>query len=370
MVPALFAALAVALAGCSFSSIEPDATVRVTGRALDAAGQPLAGVDVLLFKQADIGEVVFGAVLTVGSLGTVCLLPEPPTICRSAHRATTDGAGRYEFEVKGSDTQGSLGTESTLHVTFAGPAAAGSTSVSFTAEDTTVSLPEARLWSPAPKVAQRGGRIAVSWSPLPDGAGSDPAYSLRLFRRGGSVLWTQPASRGSGVVDPRLLEDVPGAVAVGADALLEGGSGAGTVRAHHLSARLPVRPTAGAPPSRGRPCGAVTGTAPPAAGGFSRCAATDGDLTAPARLEGGGEAVTGAAVDLGTARPVRLVVARGFAGQVLVEVSTDGRSYRTVATGSGPALAISPQGSPRARFVRLRSPSGLDQGLASEVSVW
>jgi hypothetical protein len=63
-------------------------------------------------------------------------------------------------------------------------------------------------------------------------------------------------------------------------------------------------------------------------------------------------------------------VARGFAGQFLVELSDDGRAWRTVATSSGAAVALSVPGRPSARFVRLRSPVGLDESLASEVSVW
>jgi hypothetical protein len=75
-------------------------------------------------------------------------------------------------------------------------------------------------------------------------------------------------------------------------------------------------------------------------------------------------------VDLGRIRPVSLVVARGFGGQFLVEVSTDGTTFGTVATGSGQAYAVRPDARPRARYVRLRSPVGLDESLSSEVSVW
>jgi hypothetical protein len=80
--------------------------------------------------------------------------------------------------------------------------------------------------------------------------------------------------------------------------------------------------------------------------------------------------VTGVVVDLGRAKPVNLVVARGFSGQFLVEASTDGKEYRTFATGTGPAYAARPTGRVVARYVRLRSPVGLDQSLSSEVSVW
>lgn len=368
--PALLAALSLALTGCSFSTVDPDATVRVSGRALDATGAPLAGAKVLLFKQADLGEVLFGTVLAVGSLSTICLLPDPPALCRKARTATADQDGRYEFELTGEDTQGTLGTASTLNVVFAGPAAEGSTTISFTAKDTEIDLPDARLWRSAARVSRPGGAIRLAWSQLPADAGHDAAYSTQLFEADHSTaLWSQPASGRAASIDPRILEDRPGAVAVNAGAVLSGGRGTGTVRASYLSRRLPVQGTAGAPPSRGRPCASVTGTAPAKNGPFSRCAATDGHLDQPARLDGAGSVVAGVVVDLGAARPVDLVVARGFAGQFVVEVSADGKAYRTVAADSG-TTAVHPPGSPRARFVRLRSPTGLDESLSSEVSVW
>jgi hypothetical protein len=370
-VPGVLAALSLAVTSCSFSSVDPDAPVEISGRALTASGRPLADAKVLLFKQADIGEVVFGTVLTVGSLSTICLLPEAPAICRKARTATTDSDGRYHFELKGSDTQGTLGTESTLNVVFSGPKAQGSTTVSFTAKDESITLPDARLWRSAPAVSRPSGRIELAWSPLPRSAGDDPAYSAQLFEADGqSPLWSQPVAGPAGSIDRRILEDQPGSVAVGAGTNLSGGSGAGDVEASYLSRRLPVTGTAGTPPSRGRPCAAVTGTAPPKAGRLSPCAATDGDLQSPAHLRGGKAAVvTGVAIDLGASRPVSLVVARGFAGQFLVELSDDGRVYRTVATNAGSA-AVNVPGSPSARFVRLRSPAGLDESLSSEVSVW
>jgi hypothetical protein len=363
-------ALSLAVTGCSFSSVDPDAPVEISGRALDASGRPLAGTKVLLFKEADLGEVVFGSVLTIGSLSTICLLPEAPAICRKARTATTDADGHYRFELKGSDTQGTLGTESTLDVVFSGPRAQGSTTISFTAEDESISLPDARLWRSSPTVSRGSGRIRLGWSPLPSAAGDDPTYSAQLFEEDAtSALWSQSASGREATIDPRILEDRPGAVAVGAGTALSGGRGAGEVRASFLSRRLPVAPSAGVPPSRGRPCAVVTGTAPKL-GRMSACLVTDGDLMTPARLRARRAAVvTGVVVDLGVSRPVSLVVTRGFSGQFLVEVSGDGSTYRVVATSSGSA-AVPVPGSPSARFVRLRSPAGLDESLSTEVSVW
>lgn len=356
-------------ASCSFSSVDPDADVHVSGRALDAAGKPLAGARVLLLKEADIGEVLFGSILAVGTLSTICYLPDPPALCAKARTTTTDADGRYSFELTGEDTQGTLGTESTLDVVFAGGPGKASTTVSFKAKKAEITLPDARIWNSRARASVGSGGIQIAWSGLPPEAGGDPSYSAQLFEADGAALWTQSASGDRATLDPRFLEDRRGSVAVSARTELDGASGAGDVRAAFLSPRLDVRATAGAPPSRGRRCAPVTGTGPAVTGRFARCAFTDGDLDSPARLTGKG-VVVGATVDLGSRRPVRLVVARGFSGQLLLEVSDDGKSYQVVATGSGSSVGLVPNTSTSARYVRLRSPAGVDQSLAAEISVW
>jgi hypothetical protein len=367
---ALLTAASLAATGCSFSSLDPDAEIHIAGQVLDASGRPLSGAKVLLMKQADIGEVIFGTILAIGTLSTICFAPDPPAICDQARTTEADADGRYEFYLEGSDTQGTLGTESTLTITFSGPPAQGSTTLSFTAEDTSITLPDAGLWRAKPRLTSSSGQIGLTWSGLPSSAGTDPAYSAQVYAADGQApLWSQPATGGKASIDSRILEDLPGAVAVTAGTDLSGGSGAGDLRASFLSAQLPVDATAGAPPSRGHPCAAVTGTARLRIGRLTSCAATDGDLTVAAHLSGQGDrVVTGAVVDLGTSRPVSLVVARGFRGPFLLEVSDDGTAYRTVMTSLG--AAASPPGSPTARFVRVRSASGLDQSLLSELSVW
>lgn len=368
--PAVLAALSISAAACSFSSVDSDAPVHITGRALDSGGQGLAGTQVLLFKQADIGEVLFGAVLAVGSLSTVCFLPDPPALCRKARSATTDSAGNYEFDLTGKDTQGTLGTASTLNVVFAATDGTSSTTVSFVAEDEEISLPPARLWKSKPRVTTNAGSFQLRWSPLPAAAGANPTYSAQAYEGDQtSPLWTQSADGSSAEIDQRILEGAAGTVSASARTDLSGASGAGQVRASYLSKRLKVKSSSGTPASRGRPCAAVTGTAPARDARFTRCAATDGELNTPAHLKAAGKTVTGVTVDLGSARQVDLVVARGFSGQVVVEVSEDGKTYRIVATSTG-TVAVDVPGSPRARFVRLRSPSGLDESLSAELSVW
>src|SRR5690348_16423917 len=187
---AVVASLSVAVTGCSFSKVDPNADVSISGTALDAAGKPLADTKVLLFKQADIGGVLFGGILALGSLGTVCLLPDAPAICNKALTASTDSRGRYHFDLKGEDTQGSLGTEATLNVLFSGGST--STTVSFTAKETEIQLPKARLVNLSPRVSQSPGKIKVSWTGLPSAAGGKASYSAQLFAvRGQSALWTE-----------------------------------------------------------------------------------------------------------------------------------------------------------------------------------
>jgi hypothetical protein len=101
------------------------------------------------------------------------------------------------------------------------------------------------------------------------------------------------------------------------------------------------------------------------------CPVTDGNLIAPARLvTSQAHVVTGVVVDLGTVRPIRLVVVRGVAGQFVIDVSADGSHFAQAGADSGSAVAFAPPDAPAARYVRVRSPSGLDESLMDQVSVW
>lgn len=367
-VAAVLAALSIGTTSCSFSSVDPDADVAISGRALDADGAPLADTSVLLFKQADIGEVLFGSILAVGSLSTICFLPDPPSICEKGQRVTTDADGRYSFEVTGEDTQGTLGTASTLSVVFSGKS--GSATLSFTAEDTEITLPDTQLWDARQR---RRGSVGLSWRELPGSAGGKQSYSVQLYAsRTSAPLWSEPASQTRGSVDPRILESSSGFIAAGASARPSGATGAGDLRANYLSPRVPVTSAVGAPPSRGKRCAAVTGTGPvKKAASYGACGATDGKLGTPARLAARGPGpVTGVVVDLGSARRVELAVARGFSGQLLLEVSSDGTNFQVVATGSGTAVGLTPNVPVTARYVRLRSPGGIDQSFGAELSIW
>jgi len=367
-------AVALLATSCRFSHVKADETVHISGRALSASGTPLAQVQVRLFKEADLGEALTGIVLAIGSLGTVCLLPTAPPVCRQAHVATTDSAGNYTFTLEGADVQGTLGTESTLDLVVAGDGPdAPSTVLSFPARSASMKLPDARLWRAAPQVAEGAGDVRLRWLPVRGWAGTDAHYSVQLYdpRREASV-WSEPATRSSGTIDGRVLEDVSGKVAAAAHTNLGGATGTTDVHAGYLSARLPVHPLVGAPPSRNDSCFAVSGTGTDLGRTRqARCGVTDGDLLSPASLRAArGANVTGVVIDLGRIRPVALVVARGVAGSYIVELSKDGKNYRPISTTGASPAAIQPAGRPAARYVRVRSPSGLGESLMTEISVW
>lgn len=368
--------LALALGGCEISRVDPAAAVHVAGRALDAGGRPLAGATLRLYKEADVGEALFGVFLAVGTLGTVCLSPAAPAICRKARTATTGADGSYRFELKGSDTQGLVGNASTMDLVIPG-GDGGSATASFKVRSTAVSLPDIRLWSAGARLGPAGagagggtgaGGIRLEWAALPGEAGRDPTYSLQLLdARTRALLWSQPSGPTGGGADSRVVEDVA-TVAV-ASAVAAVGDVVGDVRVGFVSPAIDVAGSrAGAPPSRGKPCSAVN------AGDLSTttqatCAATDGDLTSPGRLTGNGSGVvSGVVVDLGSARRIGFVVARGVAGDVVVEGSGDGNAWSDIGKGTGPIVSLTT--SATARAIRLRSPGGLDESLLAELSVW
>ena len=371
--------VALVTAGCHFSPVNPDATVTISGRALDAAGTPLAHTKVQLFKEADLGEAIVGSVLAVGSLGGVCLFAGAPPVCHRGHTATTGADGYYRFTLKGSDTQGLVGNESTLDLVVADPAGGANgpnTTVSFSVASTAVSLPDARLWNAAPAASERSGQLELSWSTAPSSApssapaGTGVSYAAQLLVAGDAApLWSQPAAGGHARIDARILEDRVAAGAISARTTLRKG-----VHASYLSARIPLHPISGAPPSRRRPCAAVTGISALATTPQSVCAVTDGDLTAPARLTAtsgtGSRVVTGVVVDLGQVRRLGLIVVRGTAGMIEVELSEDGVTYHEVWAGTGATIAVTPPSGPGARYVRVRSTGGLDESLLAEVSAW
>ena len=373
-VPLAAALLASAVSGCTFSKVDPNATVTISGTALDATGAPLAGAQVRVFTEADLADLILGGVVALGTLGSICLLPDAPTICHKGHTATTAADGTFSLRIKGSDTQGLIGTEATLDAVIASKNATSSdpsTTLSFTVKKTTVQLPAARLWNAGLKVSQSKDHIQLRWNALPSSYGSKAAFSANVYiPNQQAALWIQSAKGTAADIDPRVIEDINGTAAAGARTSLDG-TGTGTVHANYLSGRLPVRATAGAPPSRHRACDAVMGIANFTTATQASCGATDGNLVSPARLTGTKAAVvTGAVIDMGRPVHISLVDAHGIAGLTDVELSNDGKSYHQVGILADSLSSFSPPGDPVARYVRVRAPSGLDESLLYEISVW
>lgn len=356
---------ALVTAGCHISHVKPGDTVVITGRAITATGAPFTHATVRLFKEADFGEAVLGAVFTIGTLGGICFLPGAPDVCNKGHRTATDAAGNYSFTLHGSDTQGLVGDASTLGLAIGDSATGASTTVSFRVDSTTVTLPAARLWAGPVRVSRPHGRIAITATPPPAAYGSSRSYSAQLAYPTHLPLWSQQASAtGHAVIDARLTEDGPALAYLSVRTSVGHG-----VHATYVSPHVTVAPSAGAPPSRHVPCSALSGTAQRVSTPQSSCAVTDGNLTAPAHLTAA-TTVTGAVIDLGRARRLSYVVARNTAGYVVIEISADGRNYTQVGTGSGVTVVATPAGRPVARFVRVRSATGLDESLMSELSAW
>jgi len=370
-------ALAVLAAGCTRSRISSDATVSVTGSVVTAAGAPVPGAKVALVKEADLGEVLGGLTLALSTLWLSCFVAHQPSFCARARRAATDGAGSFSYTLSGADTQGSIGNADTLDVTAVGPggASAGGTTVAFTVQATTLALPALHLWGAAPSLAPGGGRPSyrVSWPELPASIGATPSYGLLFMDQapgsGPGGDWVVSGARPGASVDARVLEDRSGTVEVDASTSSPGPHT--TFRFTYRSSTVPFHGP-GAPPSRGAGCLAQAGNGAPVA--LHPCPLTDGNLATPAALAaspcaGCTPAATSAAIiDLGSARPVSLVVVRGATTGVAIEGSNDLSTWSmlgSLATNPGAAAVAG-----AARYIRVRSLSGLGLGGLAEVSVW
>lgn len=365
MKAAVIAAVVVLSAcGVQQSGIDPNATVTISGKVLSADGFPLASTKVVLVKELDLGESVGGLFVTAVTLGLACLADHPPALCaNNAHIATTDGNGSYSFSVKASDTTGSLGLASTMEVMARGAATgmqiSGPASLAeFNVQTTSLALSDLRLWRPNMSFGFDGG---AAWTPLPGSYGSSPAYSVELYDLHGNQWWVIAPMKSGDRFDSRIPEDIKGAADVAARA--HGTASGTTVDFTYASDSLPFHGIAGAPPSRGAPCAAVTSSG---AGAFdSSCALTGGTLGN--RLPAAFSAASGVVIDLGQDRALSLVVVKGCTAQCSVALSSDLTSWSQAGTLSG-AYATAPITLNRsARYVRV---SGTNIAELRQVSVW
>ncbi len=357
---AVLVVLGLVLVGCESSNLSRSAAVDVSGRLLRADGSPAAGVVVGLQRRPNIGEFLGSALLVPLTLFTACLADPPPAICRSGsvRRATTTADGTYSFNLTGKDTQGFLGTADTLALSAElppapGEAAGAAVTASFKVQTEQLRLHDIPFWQP--KVTFAPGRIG--W----DARTGSSSYQVLLEDGKAQPVWSFSGGNAEATFDARILEDTSGSLAV---STTEKTTAEGTtVSIYRRSGRVAYRSTAGAPPSRGKPCTVSTGVA---------CPLTDGDFTATVPQPPSPSSTTSssapappatATVDLGQSRSVSLVVVRGCSCQV--EGSADGKTWTALGSSTGYTAVTPPRATP-ARYVRVTG----SLGDLREVSVW
>lgn len=346
------------------SELGPDDEVTVRGSAFRQSGAVLSNTRVALVKEPDLGEVLTGFTAIIGTIGTACLIEDPPPLCDSARTTTTGSTGGYAFSLLGADTQGTVGQASHFNLSVRGPARPGAVAgpartERFVIQSTLLEPPELVLWEPEVSVATSASGIAVSSEgALPEGA----TAATVAFGVPGALLWETAFSSGT-EVDGRFLEDASGTVSVHTRS-------SGPEFEHRFESEVHAfQSQTGAPPSRGTAC--VARGASGAGVAQSPCGLTDGDFATPwAPPEESAETLANKSVtvDLGAVREASLIVIRG-AGDNVVERSTDNQTWVEVTLEGSFHRFLLPVD---VRYVRIRpeQESGVLVGSLREVSVW
>lgn len=264
--------------------------------------------------------------------------------------------------------------------------------------------PDLRLWAPAVGAQGDPGAVRFGVDPMPALPGlseAPPTHELALVPDRERAVVAAPVVSGTRAeVDARLLEDVPGRAVFAATGEVAGS----TVTWFSPPVAYPA--PAGAPLSRGAPCGVVVGVggAPVDQGA---CWATDGALGG---LGAGSEtdpfarplqcredpdapssagfalcsrpAVNALTLDLARPQPVGEVVVRGCPGRCVVETSADGATWTVpgAATGESDAFAddggaghvdvVEVLGDVQARWVRVRADGMARRAESSDLIVF
>ena len=335
--------------------------VRLRGRILDHAGNPIANHDVRVVANPSAAQIGFTfAVFTLG-FGLPCIVDLDDCFGDERWSARTDAAGRYDFLFPDAHEPG-VETDTDYVLQVASPSGAAA-EYELELIDAVHEAPDLRLWDPEVTVGERDGRTLVDFEPLPQG-------QVRTLFLDGEVGLAE-----GDTVDARLLEDVASEVVLlGAHDVTK----ARTIyHQRFTSRRVPWR-GGHVPPSRGKPCTLThEGGAPFGTG----CVLTDGVMHGGAvHSERQCEEqrlivvptstpcippVVQATVDLGAPIEVDLVVVRGCEDCVR-ETSADGQTWSPLAR-DGDA------GGRPVRLVRLSDEPGRTRGApgrVSEVSVW
>ena len=359
-----------------------EAAASLTGTMYAQDGRPAAGVQVTLSRSTSVGDAIFGLLATVFSFGLACITSSVQLCQNNSASLTTRSDGRYSFNFR---TTTSFGNPADFSLTATAPPAPGelrspSVSAAFKLTSDNGALPDLHLYRPT--LAYAGDRLRghLNFDPLPAAGGAPSEYQFTFADAGGTVIrQVSPASPGQ-ELDARLLEDVTGTISVTTSAVVGG------ARLNYQSQAVAFAGSAGAPMSRSRSCGLLTGAAAPTA--ESPCGLTNGDLARPAFLASEVPQGTCAGapatprpglpspspspcvralpyLDLGGNRYLGLVLVHGWSTAAL-EGSTDGRAWRRLGvTSQGQRLL--PAGT-RARY--LRADSSEPVSALRELSAW
>ncbi len=372
--------LLLVLAACTASRVKPSADITIEGSVQRANGRPVADMRVSLAREGDAGDVF----IAVTSIGLACLGAEPrPAVCDRARTTTTDADGRFDYRLKGRDTQATFGTSAVMGLTTALQAKeleadGSSTTYRFHAQTERLDLP-VRLWEPTLDARTGSFGARVTFPRVPPGflPGELRRVSFEYaisFVRGRESVWLIDPATTSTRFDPRVLEDSTGTMRVigkvnsvdVSDVL--GDEVAVALRSGSREYASPLD----APPSRGKSCSVLDAQGRPVT--QAPCRLTDGDFGKefrPVVCVNSNDCTEPvhrvAMIDMGAAGPVDLMVVRGCRhGGCRVEVSSDAKRWRMAGLTAEEQAAISTAGERSARYVRV---SGSVDFL-TEVSVW
>lgn len=366
--PAVVVVAALVLTACGRSNVPEDAEVTVSGVFRMPDGAPAAGVTVGLLEEPDGIGAFFEFMVTVGSLGVLCLAREV-AICADARTTTTDDGGRYAFTMSGEESQTLFGNPGTFVVAAELPAgedqvAGPSVQTRFEIDQVEVRVPELSFWEPDGLVVEAGPRwLRYAGAEFP----GRPEYTVVVTDRD-DVVWSQPGAS-TGEVDARAVADLAGALHVTA---LERrrADGVRFATSYH-SPHVGFRGVAGPPMSRGASCTVAAPDATP----LTPCPFTDARYaddfphqSCPDESPAGSPEPTPSArcavdtwvsVDLGARRLVGTLFVHDLhvaSDVVAVETSDDGVDWSHQVTAELAAFDVVelPDGT-AARYVRLRA---------------
>jgi hypothetical protein len=356
----LAAVLCALVTGCSEqpSPVDDDAKVTISSR-VTAAGRPVSEARVSLQSSGSVSDLV----QALPGVSLVCLLGDCEARPDRELRSGSDGG--LSISTNGRHTKTTGGGARWLSLTAADPdepadaRTGGAATLAFQVLSEKVDLPPLSLWRTPLRIDLAAG--VVTFQPPPVAADVE----LLITDAQGNLVEQRAGSSTRARFDPRLLEDLP--VEVTLVATRKVGGVTQVWRSPVVDAKGTRRPL-----TRGLPCGAE-----------GPCALTDGRLALhEAKVASCADVPEGAetcalgdrrVLDLGTARPLQLVVVRGLAAVITVEASVDGKAWTRLAPyDTGPpermrdvVVQRRKPGAGPVRYLRVESTSSL-----AEVSAW